>query len=158
MSNYANRFPENKSSYLGHTRISVELTSVIGTKDYVRAQQVRKQAMDQLHTVFKKRKIDLLMTPTTAITAPEITKDALKYGISDMKQLGFCTAFTTLANFTGVPAVSVPFGYHQGLPIGLQFIGAWYNEALLLRIAKACESLEENERQCPEHWFSKDLL
>lgn len=99
------------------------------------------------------------MTPTTAMLSPEISESALKYGMANTYLTGKAMEFVSIANFVGVPAVSVSSGYHQGLPIGLQFIGSWWNEALLLRMAKACERLSENERRRPDkHWYSNEIL
>ena len=51
------------------------------------------------------------------------------------------------ANLTGLPAISFPVGYDaEGLPIGMQAMGDYWTEALLLRIAHAAEGQAELRR------------
>ena len=100
--------------------------------------------------------VDLILTPTTAIAAPKIHNRALKYGEANLTIISDALRFVQLANFTGVPAVTVPAGYDDNnLPIGLQFIAKWYDEATLLRIAKTSEEILENKRKRPSDktWF-----
>jgi amidase len=49
------------------------------------------------------------------------------------------TPFTPLVNITGQPAASVPFGVHDGLPVGIQLIGPPAGEAVLFRLAAQLE-------------------
>ena len=45
-----------------------------------------------------------------------------------------------LANFTGIPGMTLPVGYDdRGLPIGLQVMSSWWNEHVMLRVAHAAE-------------------
>ncbi|CAG8756610.1 23098_t:CDS:2, partial [Dentiscutata erythropus] len=70
------------------------------------------------------------------------------------------TRYAQLANFIGIPAVTVPAGYDdKNLPIGLQFMAKWYDEATLLRVAKVSEEIFESEKRRPaeKYWFG-DLL
>jgi len=48
--------------------------------------------------------------------------------------------FTKPANFTGTPAISVPVGYHKGLPIGFQLMSSWWKEEKLIEIANLIET------------------
>ena len=49
--------------------------------------------------------------------------------------------FTVPANLAGVPGLSVPCGFSNGLPVGLQFVGPMFQEATLLRAGHALERL-----------------
>ena len=63
--------------------------------------------------------------------------------------------FALLANFTGIPAITFPVGYDRaGLPVGLQVMGRPWEEALLLRMARASEG--QVERRAPR--FHQPLL
>ena len=48
--------------------------------------------------------------------------------------------FVKPANFTGIPGITVPIGYHKDLPIGFQLMGSWWNEEKLIEIAKLIET------------------
>ena len=79
--------------------------------------------------------VDLILTPTTPLPAPPREgQDAVAAAIR-------MTSNTAPFNFTGLPAVSVPCGFTAGgLPIGLQLAAAPWQEALLLRAARAYEA------------------
>ena len=94
----------------------------------------------------------MIITPTAGIAAPEIKKGALPDGESDLTTTIEIMRFTTAANMTGLPAISIPVGYTQkGLPIGLQVIGRAWDEANLLRMALAAE--QEVERKAPQVYY-----
>lgn len=159
MYTYASSQSENFSSFLPQTKLLAGTASALETRDYVRAQQVRTRMMNHMRNIFEIQQVDLILCPTTAILAPEIPEKAHKYGMSNAKMTMQTMVYCTLANLTGIPAVSVPAGFHEGLPVGLQFMAAWWNEALLCRIAKACERAPGVERKRPEHWYAvKDLF
>lgn len=158
MSNFASRHPENHRKFLAHTRLMAGTTNALQTRDYVRAQQVRTRMMNHLRGFFEDQKVDLILCPSTGIIAPEIPEKAHAYGMSNAKLTVDTVFYCMLANLTGVPAVSVPAGFHGGMPIGLQFMAAWWNEALLCRIAKACERIPGIERKRPDNWFSVEDL
>ncbi|MBU0710396.1 amidase, partial [bacterium] len=84
---------------------------------------------------------------TTGITAPQIKPGALAGGESDLTTLFEIMRFATLANLTGLPAISFPVGYNStGLPIGMQAIGAAWQESLLLRVAYFAEQFTEKRK------------
>ena len=86
--------------------------------------------------------VDLIITPTTGITAPEIEDGALDWGVTDYPKSGNAMKYAFLANFLGLPAVSCPIGTDgNGMPIGVQFQARWWNEALLLKIAAIVEGV-----------------
>lgn len=76
---------------------------------------------------------DYLLCPTTAQVAIRLDEmvDPHKSHLSDM--------FASPASLAGLPAVSVPFGLSDGLPVGVQIIGKRYDEAGILNIGKALE-------------------
>ena len=62
--------------------------------------------------------------------------------------LGILSHFTRVFNLTGNPAITVPCGFsREGLPIGLQLVGAAWNEALVLQAAHAYEQATEWHRR-----------
>ena len=109
------------------------------------------EAMKNFSQVF--HKVEALITPSTACTAPEIALDGQNAGESDMAKTNELMRFSTPANLTGLPAISMPVGYDgRGLPIGLQFMGDAWQEALLLRLAYALE--QSIERKIPMLHYS----
>jgi amidase len=90
---------------------------------------------------------DLLLTPTTTTTAIAAAGWTQKgWGAHIRCALAFAP-FTGIANFAGLPAISVPAGMHEGLPVGAHFVGRTGSEALLLAIAQEIE----RERPWPRH-------
>ena len=111
---------------------------------YNRALKVRamiRRDFDQAFDPDGPYNLDALLTPTTPTTAFEIGK---LYGDSVLMQ--YADQLTVPANHAGTPAISLPAGLDsQRLPIGIQFLGADFQEAKLLRIARAFEQATEGE-------------
>ncbi|RIB02002.1 putative glutamyltRNA amidotransferase subunit A [Gigaspora rosea] len=139
-------------------RANIATLSNVNYSDYIKSQQVRTRMMRNISVVFSG--VDLILTPTCAINAPQIYPRALKYGEINTLVTADGTRFAQLANFTGIPAVTVPAGYNdKNLPIGLQFMAKWYDEATLLRVAKVSEEIFESERRRPaEKYWLGNLL
>lgn len=101
---------------------------------YKKAQRVRNLVRQDFIDAFKK--VDAILTPATpnaafAINASKDT-DPVKMYLND--------AFTIPANLAGLPAMSVPAGFDKdGLPLGLQIIGNFFDEQTMLDVALAVE-------------------
>jgi Asp-tRNA(Asn)/Glu-tRNA(Gln) amidotransferase A subunit family amidase len=109
--------------------------------------------MNMLREIFTK--VDVIVTPTTGITAPKIPKGALSKGISDYTTSGLAMKFIFLANGLGIPAVSCPIGFDSGkMPIGIQFQAKWYKEDLLLRLAHVSEILHRDVTGVPSEVYN----
>ncbi len=97
---------------------------------YVKAQQVRTLLRRDYEHAFET--VDVVATPTTptpAFKLGEKTSDPIQMYLNDI--------FTVSANLTGLPAISVPCGFAERLPIGVQLTGRMFDEATLLRAADA---------------------
>lgn len=95
---------------------------------YLKAQKVRTLIIEDFKTAFAN--VDFLLGPTTPSTAFKIGEqinDPLKMYLEDI--------FLTPASLAGLPAVSVPAGLVDGLPVGLQMISKPFNEGELLAAA-----------------------
>ena len=121
-------------------RLLLALVRQFAGRDYVQAQRMRTRLMAHFQRALEE--VDVIVTPSTALVAPPIPADALPHGDSDLALLLEILRFATPANLTGLPAISFPAGYtDQGLPIGLQAIGRPWQEATLLRLARAAEDV-----------------
>ncbi len=101
---------------------------------YKKAQTVRTKIINEFNKAFEK--FDFLIgpvSPSAAFKIGERTKDPLQMYLSDI--------MTVAANITGCPAISVPAGMSQSLPVGLQIIGPQRSDRQLLAMAKAFEGL-----------------
>ncbi|OIQ62645.1 Asp-tRNA(Asn)/Glu-tRNA(Gln) amidotransferase subunit GatA [Neomoorella thermoacetica] len=110
---------------------------------YLKALKVRTLIRRDFETAFEK--YDLLATPTSPTVAfrlGEKAGDPLAMYLSDL-----CTI---PINMAGLPALSLPCGFSQGLPVGLQLIGRPFAEATLLQAAYAFEQSTEYHRRRPE--------
>ena len=97
---------------------------------YLKAQQVRTLIRQDYEAAFERVDVVAMPTsPTTAFRLGERTSDPISMYLADV--------FTVSANLTGLPAVTVPCGFAQGLPVGLQLTGRAFDEATLLRAADA---------------------
>lgn len=112
---------------------------------YKRAQKVRTLIKHDFDHAFDKSSdnIDVILTPTTPSTAFKFgdkTKDPLSMYLADI--------YTVSVNLAGVPAISLPCGEVDGLPVGLQLIGKNFDDVKLLQIAKSVETIikEKNHK------------
>ncbi|KAI5078290.1 hypothetical protein GOP47_0005961 [Adiantum capillus-veneris] len=136
-------------------RNTLALMRSFTSRDYVAAQRLRRRAMFYHMEAFKT--VDVIVTPTTPMTAPVIPKSAAKIGESNLVLGGDLMRFVVAPNFLGFPAISVPVGYDKhGLPIGLQLIGGPWSEATLMRLAAAIENMCASEKKQPAVFY--DLL
>ena len=102
---------------------------------YGKAQAARALIRQDFEHVFSEDRVDLLFTPTTpspAFKAGEKVNDPVAMYLADI--------FVCTVNLARVPALSVPIGRTNGLPIGGQFIGPDFSEARLVSVAAALEA------------------
>ncbi|MGE8205291.1 Asp-tRNA(Asn)/Glu-tRNA(Gln) amidotransferase subunit GatA [Heyndrickxia sp. NPDC080065] len=110
---------------------------------YKKAQQVRTLIKKDFEDVFEK--YDVIIgptTPTPAFKIGEKTADPLTMYANDL--------LTIPVNLAGVPGISVPCGFTNGLPLGLQIIGKHFDEATVYRTAHAFEQATDYHKQKPQ--------
>ena len=100
---------------------------------YLKAQQARTLIKQDFDRVFQD--VDALVTPTSPVTAFKIGEKS-----GDPVQMYLIDVCTLPVNIAGLPGLSVPCGFSDGLPVGLQLIGPHFSEETLLRTAHAYES------------------
>ena len=130
-------------------RTLVEIGRFVTAADYLKAEQYRTVLMDEFRKVFEN--VDVVVTPTTPITAWKIGDWHVEVGGRQGSVLAASWRFTYPFNLTGLPAVSVPCGFdRRGLPIGLQIAARPYDEMTLLRVADAYERAHDWTNRTPE--------
>ncbi|HXR61897.1 MAG TPA: amidase family protein, partial [Solirubrobacterales bacterium] len=103
----------------------------------VKAHQVRTIARRTLASVFAD--VDVIAWPTVPAVAPPLEAPLVELPSGTLTADAANVRGGALANLTGIPAISVPVGSSQGLPIGLQLQAAWGRDELLLDAAEALE-------------------
>jgi len=100
---------------------------------YLKAQQARQKLIEQFDDLFSRYEVLVSpVTPTTAFGFGENTDDPMKMYLSD--------AMTVGVSLAGIPALSVPAGLSDGLPVGVQLIGQRKSDATLLALARSMEA------------------
>jgi Asp-tRNA(Asn)/Glu-tRNA(Gln) amidotransferase A subunit family amidase len=103
----------------------------------VRSQQVRNLARQRLAEIFDG--IDVIAWPTVPAVAPPLEAPLVELPSGTLTADQANVRGGALANLTGIPAISVPVGSSEGLPIALQLQAAWGRDELLLDAAEALE-------------------
>lgn len=110
---------------------------------YKKAQKARTLIKKDFEDVFEK--YDVIVgptTPTPAFKLGEKTSDPLTMYANDL--------LTIPVNLAGVPGISVPCGFDNGLPLGLQIIGKHFDESTVYRVAHAFEQATDFHKQKPQ--------
>jgi aspartyl-tRNA(Asn)/glutamyl-tRNA(Gln) amidotransferase subunit A len=109
---------------------------------YLKAQKVRTVIRREFDAAFEKYDVIVApVTPTPAFRIGEKTADPYAMYLNDV--------FTLPVNIAGLPGISVPAGFVDGLPVGLQVIGKPFDEATVLRAAYAYEQTTDWRFQRP---------
>ena len=134
--------------YTPDVRQLVEIGRFVTGPDYLKAEQVRAVLMEDFRRALDR--VDVILGPTTPITAWKIGEWTARIGDRDESVLAASWRFTFPYNLTGLPAISVPCGFDRhGLPIGLQIAGRPFDEATVLRVAHAYERTHEWKERAP---------
>ncbi|MGA9775901.1 MAG: Asp-tRNA(Asn)/Glu-tRNA(Gln) amidotransferase subunit GatA [Candidatus Dormiibacterota bacterium] len=109
---------------------------------YLRAQKVRTLVAQDFARVFQQ--VDALVSPTAPTAA-----FLLGERVADPLAMYATDALTLPANLAGLAGISVPAGFAEGLPVGVQVLGPYLGEAVCLRVAAAVEALSDLWHQAP---------
>lgn len=127
------------------TRLNLAIAASFNSTDYVKAQKVRGLAIKTFMSAFED--VDVIITPSSAIPAPEINAKALPEGESNLSVLNEIMRYANTANFTGLPALTVNAGYtEKGLPVGVQLMGRPWEESLLLRMGRVIDQASPKQK------------
>lgn len=110
---------------------------------YLKALKIRGLIRQDFINAFKQ--VDVILGPTTPTTAFKIAEkldDPISMYLSDI--------YTIAVNLAGLPGMSIPAGFVNGLPVGMQLIGKLFEEARLLNIAHRYQTVTDWHTKTPE--------
>ncbi len=110
---------------------------------YIKAQKIRRLITEDFTKAFES--VDVIMgpvTPSPAFGIGEKTADPIQMYLADI--------YTIAVNLAGLPAMSVPAGFIDNKPVGLQIIGNYFDEAKLLNVAHQYQQVTNWHQQTPK--------
>jgi len=119
-------------SYGEDVRVRLQLGALVSGAEYAVAQHARTRLRAALRQAFQR--VDVLALPTTPIVAPMIGVRTVEWPQGAEPVDGSLVRLTTPFNLAGTPALSVPCGRWDGLPIGLQLVAPWNEEERLFAV------------------------
>jgi aspartyl-tRNA(Asn)/glutamyl-tRNA(Gln) amidotransferase subunit A len=134
----AGYFPAQAADYGEEVRLRIESGAKVPAHRYLAGFDVKKRLLDEFSAAFES--VDAIVAPTLPVPAPPIGADSVRVNGEEISTRPAIVGHSRPANFTGLPAISVPCGFtNAGLPVGLQFIGRAFDESTLLWIAYSYE-------------------
>jgi aspartyl-tRNA(Asn)/glutamyl-tRNA(Gln) amidotransferase subunit A len=148
-SSYHQKWLRSKGElYTPDVRAFLQAGELVLATDYLQAQRRRSVFVKSLLGEVLS-KVDLLLLPTMPVVAPEIGQLEVSYPGYTGSVMDICINFTGPFNLSGLPALTVPCGFSQGLPIGLQLVGRPFEEVTVLQAGYAYEQATEWHKQRP---------
>ncbi|HET9920851.1 MAG TPA: Asp-tRNA(Asn)/Glu-tRNA(Gln) amidotransferase subunit GatA [Ktedonobacteraceae bacterium] len=108
---------------------------------YKQAQKVRALISQDFERAFEQ--VDVLVSPTSPVVAFKLGEISTPY------EMYLMDVFTIPANLAGISGVSIPGGFSQNLPVGLQILGNYFGEGTILRVADAFQRVTGYNKQWP---------
>ena len=145
---HADNLRERPEDFDPGVRSRLEMGALTTAAQYLQAQRARAAFNRQVRQTMDH--VDVLLTPTTAVTAPKIGQKMVAVGDGEEPRLTLLARLTRPFNFCGVPAISVPCGFTPaGMPISLQLAGRAFEEAAVLKVAHAYEQATDWHQRKP---------
>ncbi|WP_347957144.1 amidase [Gordonia aichiensis] len=113
------------------------LGELFSSVDYLQAQQVRRQIKHDFAAALSG--VDVLIAPTLPVMAPDIGSAVADLNGDPVDLVDNFIRYTGPSNLTGLPAMTVPAGLDDGLPVGVQIIGKAFDEETVLRVGHYIE-------------------
>lgn len=137
------RFGGNRSNFGDEAKRRIMLgtyTLSAGYYDayYKKAMQVRTLIAEDFKKVFEQ--VDAIVMPVSPTPPWKLGEK-----VNDPLEMYFSDIFTVTANLAGLPGLSVPMGFINGLPVGMQILGPHFSEDLLFQIGHVYEETTKNE-------------
>lgn len=133
-----NQLKRRSQDYGDDVRRLLALGELVSAVDYLQAQQLRRRLGMEFVEVYQS--VDVLVTPTLPFLPPPIGENEVTINGTKQSFLEHAIRFTAPGNLTGLPALSIPCGISNGLPVGMQIMGRAFDEGTVLRVAYAFEA------------------
>lgn len=138
----AGYFPARAADYGEEVRLRIESGAKVPAATYLAGFDVRKRLLAEFAAAFQE--VDAIVAPAQPVPAPRQGSEFVEMNGERIAARAAIVGHCRPANFTGLPAISVPCGFtREGLPVGLQFVGRAFDEVTLLRIAYSYERANE---------------
>lgn len=124
-------------------KASLDITAV----EYLKAMRLRRMANAKIHELFID--VDLLLAPTSPAIAPRISEPLTPPAETFPMPARGLAGLIAAGNLAGLPALTLPCGFAEGMPVGIQFTGLPFSENLLLRAGTAFQSATDWHRRRP---------
>ena len=134
---HAQTLDNRPEDYTPNVRIRLEMGRYILAEDYVRALRGRDALAHEVELALAGR--SALLLPSLPIVAPRLGAASVRFGSTDEPIRNVMLRLTQLFNVSGHPAISIPCGEADRLPIALQLVGARHGTLELLAVARAVE-------------------
>ncbi len=112
---------------------------------YLKALKIRRLIRDDFQKAFKD--IDVIIGPTNPTTAFKLNEK-----LDDPVSMYLSDIYTVSVNLAGLPALSIPAGYVDSLPVGMQFIGNYFSESRILNVAHRYQQMTDWHKTIPERY------
>jgi aspartyl-tRNA(Asn)/glutamyl-tRNA(Gln) amidotransferase subunit A len=132
-------FRERHQDYVPHVARGIAVGMTITASEYLTVQRARQRIREAVRSAYEK--VALIATPTTSRVAP-LLSEGLKGNGDDTRQASFNHSnMLRFPSMLGLPGCSLPIGISpEGMPIGMQFIGAWFTDQIVLNAALAYQN------------------
>ncbi|MFJ9123409.1 amidase [Streptomyces sp. NPDC102340] len=145
---FSYHLPDLRTRWLDYgaaTRQTIGAALYYSSADYLQAQRARRVGQKAIQRTFEN--VDLILTPTVGGGAASLER--VKDGFFQPGGIG--PVYTGYWDTTGNPVMSVPFGFtDDGMPLGLQIAGRWFDEQLVLRAGDAFQGRTDWHLHAPD--------
>ena len=148
--------PSQRALYTPEVRVLMDAGKFIFATDFLKAQRLRRVLIEEVRTALNR--VDVLATPALPLCAWEISQSHVEIAGQTEHVLHACWRFTYPWNLTGLPALSLPCGFVGRLPVGLQLVGRPFDEAMILRVGHAYETITRWHKTRPPEPHRPPLL
>jgi aspartyl-tRNA(Asn)/glutamyl-tRNA(Gln) amidotransferase subunit A len=132
-------FRERHQDFVPHVSRGIAVGMTITASEYLTVQRARQRIREAVRAAYEN--VDVIAAPTTARVAP-LLSDGIKGNADDTRRASYNHSnLLRFPSMLGLPGCSLPCGINtEGMPIGMQLIGAWFADQTVLNTACAYQS------------------